>query len=212
MEDATAAESNNMDESLELESRLVQAVHEGNICEAKDLLEEQVKRMRFKVVKERIQFFWKLFNNCINDFKGEENYDISHESSSALQSSMKNYLFFRLLVTKLQEDDAIKAREPILSHEFLFTEFKSVRYKVPMAAGSVLAKRIARAIRLHQKNANLKILQLANAPDNNKDLEMAKCLFREQLERVRQEMPKFRCTFFESMLDLVYTQVSNKLR
>ena len=31
---------------------------------------------------------------------------------------------FRSLVTKLQEDDAIRAITPSLFHEFLFTEFK----------------------------------------------------------------------------------------
>ena len=67
-------------------------------------------------------------------------------------------------------------------------------------------------IRLHLKKVILAILQLANAPDNNEDLEMAKCWFWEQLERVRPERPEFRCTFFKGILDMLYTHHGYQLR
>ena len=206
MEDAAAAAlSNNMDESLRLESRLVQAVGEGDVEGTKDLLQERLEQMQHpEDVKRRSQLFQKLFSSCVTDFEeGEENYNVPHELSSARRSSLDNYVMFKFLVTKLQEDDAIMAIAPSLSHEFLFTEFKPVRYTMRMTWESALANMIA-SIRLHQTKVNLEILQLANAPDDSEDLEIAKRLFQEQLEQVRPATHEFRCSFFEGMLDMVY--------
>lgn len=213
MEDAAAAaESNNMDESLRLESRLVQAVSEGDVEGTKDLLQERLEQMHPEDVKKRSQLFQKLFNSCVTDFEeGEETCNFSHELSSARRSSLENYVMFKFLVTKLQEDNAIMAMAPSLSHEFLFTEFKPVRYTMRVTWESALANMIA-SIRLHQTKVNLEILQLANAPDDSEDLEMAKRLFQEQLEQVRPATPEFRCTFFEGMLELVYNHHHDHLR
>ena len=211
MENAAVAESNNMDESLGLESRLVQVVREGDIERTKDLLQEKLEQMRLKDVEERIQLFWKLFDSCVTDF-AEKNYNVSHELSSARRSSLENYVMFMFLVTKLQEDDAIMAKAPSLSREFLF---KPVWYTMRMAQanrGSELANRITHGIQLHQEKVRLEILQLANGPDNSEDLEMAKRLFGEQLEKVRPETPEFLCTFFEGILDMLYTHLIYQLR
>lgn len=195
MEDAAAPESNNMDESLRLESHLVQEVREVDVERTNlDLLQERLEQMHPEDVKKRIQLFQKLFNSCVTNFEeGEETFNNSHELSSA-RPSLENYVMFKVLVTKLQDDDAIMAIAPSLSHKLLFTEFKSVRYSMRMTWESPLANMIA-SIWLRRTKVNLETLRLANAPNESENLETAKRLFQEQLEQVRPATLEFGCTF-----------------